>query len=123
MALSGAITFCYTSDLEGTARFYEETLGLALALDQGGCRIYRVTGTAFVGFCAREDAAKPDGVILCLLTSDVEGYCATLAERGVTFEKEPQPNPKFRIFHAFLRDPNGYLIEIQRFEDPAWSGP
>lgn len=36
------ITFCYTRDLTETARFYEETLGLATVLDQGECRIYRV---------------------------------------------------------------------------------
>jgi len=24
-------------------------------------------------------------------------------------------------FYCFLRDPNGYLIEIQRFEDPRWT--
>lgn len=123
MPFSGAVTFCYTADLEGTARFYEETLGLQLALDQGACRIYRVTDTAYLGFCTREDAPRPDGVILCLLRPDVEDFCATLAERRVTFEKEPQPNPRFRIFHAFLRDPSGYLVEIQRFEDPAWDGP
>jgi hypothetical protein len=27
------------------------------------------------------------------------------------------------IYHCFLRDPNGYLIEIQRFLDPAWPRP
>ena len=26
------------------------------------------------------------------------------------------------IYHCFLRDPNGYLIEIQRFLNPAWHG-
>ena len=24
------------------------------------------------------------------------------------------------IYHFFLRDPDGYLIEVQRFLDPAW---
>ena len=50
------ITFCCTPDLAGTARFYEEIMGLPLALDQGTCRIYRVAGRAFLGFCQ-----KPDG--------------------------------------------------------------
>jgi len=35
------ITFLYTRDLATTAQFYEEILGLRLALDQGDCRIYR----------------------------------------------------------------------------------
>ena len=34
------ITFLYTPDLMNTAEFYEVTLALRLALDQGSCRIY-----------------------------------------------------------------------------------
>ena len=57
------ITFFYTRDLEATAHFYEEVLGLPPAL-----------------------------------------------------------NPEYGIYHCFLRDPNGYLVEIQRFLDPSWAG-
>jgi catechol 2,3-dioxygenase-like lactoylglutathione lyase family enzyme len=115
------ITFCYTADLARTARFYEEVLGLPLALDQGTCRIYEVAGGGFLGFCEHEDGASPEGVILTLVTDDVDGWHARLSQRGVNFEKEPAHNPKYRIYHCFLRDPNGYLIEIQRFDDPRWS--
>jgi hypothetical protein len=38
------ITFCYTSELDRTATFYERTPGLPLALDQGRCRIFRAAG-------------------------------------------------------------------------------
>ena len=116
------VTFCYTRDLAATARFYQEVLGLSLVLDQGPCRIYRVREGAFLGFCEREGAAVPDGVILTLVTEDVDGRCQELASRGVEFEKPPAHNPRFRIYHCFFRDPNGYLLEIQRFEDPAWPG-
>ena len=34
------VTFLYTRDLEQSAVFYGETLGLPLVLDQGACRIY-----------------------------------------------------------------------------------
>jgi catechol 2,3-dioxygenase-like lactoylglutathione lyase family enzyme len=115
------ITFCYTRDLDGTARFYEEHFGLPLVLDQGGCRIYRVAERAYVGFCGRETAPRPAGVILTFVTDDVDGWFDRLSDSGVLFEKEPAFNPDYRIYHCFLRDPNGYLIEIQRFEDPRWS--
>ena len=115
------ITFCYTKNLTETARFYEEIMGLPLALDQGTCRIYRVAGRAYVGFCQRADAVRPDGIILTLVTDDVDGWHARLAAQGVVFEKAPALNPRFKIYNCFLRDPNGYLIEIQRFEDPRWT--
>lgn len=114
------ITFCYTRDLERTADFYERLLGLPMVLDQGGCRIYRAASGAYLGFCEREDCGTPDGVVLTLVTDDVDEWYERLLASGVTFEKTPTLNPDYRIFHCFLRDPNGYLVEIQRFEDPRW---
>jgi catechol 2,3-dioxygenase-like lactoylglutathione lyase family enzyme len=115
------ITFLYTRDLAATARFYEQVLGLPLALDQGGCRIYRVSGTGYVGICQRDEVAeRPMGVIFTLVTRDVDRWYRWLIERGVAFEKAPEINPTYNIYHCFLRDPNGYLIEIQAFLDPAW---
>jgi catechol 2,3-dioxygenase-like lactoylglutathione lyase family enzyme len=111
------ITFLYTRDLAATTRFYEDVLGLALALDQGDCRIYHVSGDGYVGFCQRQSAPdEPLGIILTLVTDEVDAWHRYLSERGVDFEKTPALNPKYNIYHCFLRDPNGYLIEIQRFE-------
>ena len=114
------VTFCYTHDLETTTQFYERTLGLELVLDQGSCRIYRVASGGYLGVCERAESSRPDGIILTLVTEDVDGWYERLKSRGVVFEKPPTYNEKFRIYHCFLRDPNGYLIEIQRFDDPAW---
>ena len=116
------ITFLYTRDLETTARFYEQMLGLPLALDQGSCRIYRVSSDGYLGFCQRNAASEqPDGVIFTIVTQEVDRWYEHLVARGIAFEKPPALNPKYNIYHCFLRDPNGYLIEIQRFLDPAWS--
>ena len=116
------ITFCYTDDLKKTAHFYEEVLGLELALDQGTCRIYRVSAEGYIGFCEKEGAAEPEGVILTLVIEEVDGWHERLRQKGVTFEQAPRYNTDYDIYHCFLRDPNGYLIEIQRFESPSWRG-
>jgi catechol 2,3-dioxygenase-like lactoylglutathione lyase family enzyme len=116
------ITFCYTSDLDRTAEFYEQVLELPLVLDQGQCRIYGTGTTGYLGFCRRDDAARPDRVILTLVTDDVDGWYERLGRRGVVIDKPPAANPEFGIYHFFFRDPNGYLLEIQRFDDPQWSG-
>jgi catechol 2,3-dioxygenase-like lactoylglutathione lyase family enzyme len=114
------ITFVYVADLNVSARFYGEVLGLPLALDQGSCRIYRASSDGYIGVCLRrpgmEDA--PNSVILTLVTQDVDGWYAALAAQGVAFEKAPSRNPTYNIYHCFLRDPDGYLIEIQRFDHP-----
>jgi catechol 2,3-dioxygenase-like lactoylglutathione lyase family enzyme len=118
LPLDHQITFFYTRDLSATAHFYENMMGLTLSRDQGDCRIYHVTHSAYIGFCQRTTAPEmPEGVIICLVTPDVDTWYRNLIEKGVQFEKPPATNPQYNIYHCFLRDPSGYLIEIQRFLD------
>jgi catechol 2,3-dioxygenase-like lactoylglutathione lyase family enzyme len=121
------ITFLYTQDLHETAQFYEQTLGLQLRLDQGTCKIYTITENSYLGFCqktAPSDTQQVRGehpdVILTLVTHAVDQWYTFLFDQGVVFEKPPAINPRYNIYHCFLRDPNGYLIEIQEFLDPRW---
>ena len=115
------ITFLMVRDLRATAEFYEQGLGLALAVDQGTCRIYHVVGEAYIGFCERPEAATAAGqVILTLVTPDVDEWAARLQEKGIELDKAPAENPAYRIYHCFVRDPDGYLVEIQRFLDPVF---
>jgi catechol 2,3-dioxygenase-like lactoylglutathione lyase family enzyme len=119
--LDQQVTFLYTRNLAATADFYERVLGLPLVLDQGSCRIYGVGKSAFVGFCERAEAPeRPVGVILTLVSREVDAWYDYLCRQGVEFEKPPAFNPAYNIYHCFLRDPNGYLLEIQTFFDPAW---
>ena len=114
------ITFLYTADLTGSAHFYEDVLGLPLIRDQGTCRIYRVNDESYIGICQRADAivdTERRTLIFTLVTQQVDEWYDYLREQGVAFEKPPEINPRYQIYHCFLRDPNGYLIEIQRFLD------
>jgi catechol 2,3-dioxygenase-like lactoylglutathione lyase family enzyme len=113
------ITFVYVRDLNASAAFYGGVLGLPLARDQGGCLIYRAAPNAYVGVCKREDVTpQTDSVILTLVTDDVEGWHAQAQAAGAEIEGPPAHNDHYRITHCFLRDPDGYRIEIQRFDDP-----
>ena len=118
--IDSQIVFLATRDLPMTAAFYEKTIGLTLALDQGKCKIYQVVEAAFLGFCAKDEIPARDGVIVTLVTRDVDEWYEQLRGKGVKFETAPAYNPEYKIYHCFLRDPNGYLVEIQRFEDPRW---
>lgn len=118
------VTFLHTADLEATAVFYETILQLPLVLDQGSCRIYAVAGNAFLGFCrtlgAHMDVRSREGIILTLVTQEVNAWHNYLLHHDVAIEKPPTYNEKFDIYQCFVRDPNGYLIEIQRFLDQRW---
>ena len=116
------VTFIYASDLETSTQFYNSVLRLEQVLDQGACRIFRVSQDGFVGICQCREGTSPvtDGVIVTFVHEDVDGWYETLVSSGQTIEKPPALNPDFNIYHFFLRDPDGYLLEIQRFCDPAW---
>ena len=60
------------------------------------------------------------GVILTLITEEVDHWQTLLTEHEVAIETPPVFNPEFQIYQMFLRDPNSYLIEIQRFQDSRW---
>lgn len=118
------ITFLDTTDLARTAQFYERVLGLRLARDQGTCRIYHVCGSAYIGFCRRDPGsaiaprAAAGVTVLTLITDQVDEWCARLEASGVEIVQKPTDKPAYRIYNAFARDPNGYLVEIQRFWEP-----
>jgi len=120
----GLVVFLYVGDLERSSAFYGGQLGLPLVLEQAHCRIYKVSDGGFVGVCLSGDRpTTPEGVIVTLVRDDVDEFCRELEERGVELEQTPAANDRFAIYHAFLRDPDGYLIEIQRFDNPTWSEP
>ena len=122
-AFSQQVTFLLVADLAVSSHFYERLLGLQLVLDQGDCRIYRVSSTAFLGICERSDRGDPNTVLVTLVTDEVDACHRDLVAAGVPCEKEPQLNEKYNLYHAFYRDPDGYLIEVQRFLDPNWPRP
>jgi len=116
------ITFIYTNNLQSSAEFYENVMGFTLWLDQGSCRIYKVTDVSMLGVCQVSESSKgkviageQQNVILTLVTDEVDTWYKHLKTHGVDFEKPPETNLTYNIYHCFLRDPSGYLIEIQRF--------
>lgn len=113
--INSCITFLKTRDLESTTAFYQRVLGLTLALDQGSCRIFAVRPGAYLGFCLTDGETGSPEVILTLVVDDVDAACRAAEAAGAVVEVQPRLNPRFQIYQCFLRDPNGYLIEIQRF--------
>ena len=118
------VTFIYCEDLDKNCHFYEKIIGLKMVLDQGSCRIYKVAPNSFLGICTKMDVPKDhSGVILTLVTDDVDGWYEYLKQFKLEFEKTPQLYEKFNIYHLFVRDPEGYLVEIQEFKDTNWPKP
>ncbi len=118
MPFDQTVTFLHTSDLNATAHFYEDILELSLVRDQGVCRIYKTSGDGYLGFCTHLETPVTKSIILTLVTPSVDIWYATLLAKGVEIVNPPAHNPKYQIYHFFFKDPNGYTLEIQHFDEP-----
>jgi lactoylglutathione lyase len=113
-----AITFLYYRDLAAAARFYEDVLGLPLAIDQGWSRIYRICSGAHVGLVDeargmhRAHPVKP--VQLCLRVADVDGWYRYAQAQGLAGLSALFKNDALGIRAFVFDDPEGYQIEIQQ---------
>jgi len=117
-----AITFFYYRDLPAAMRFYEDILGLSLAIDQGWCKIYEICPGAHVGLVDEAkgmnkwQAAKP--VQLCIRVPDVDAWYAFANEVELNGLSELFINDQLGIRAFVFNDPEGYQIEIQTATRP-----
>jgi len=121
MIADAQITFLPSADLGRSRAFYEGVVGLPLVVDQGSCLIFTVADGAFLGTCQRDVVESTEGVIFTFVTDDVDGWCTRILDAGGRIESGPDHSAQYGIYHAFLRDPDGHRLEIQRFDDPDWS--
>lgn len=117
-----AITFFYYRDLPAAMAFYEDIMGLKLAIDQGWCKIYQICGGAHVGLVDeahgmhKSHPTKP--VQLCIRVDDVDAWfdhatTLSLPALSALFE-----NDALGIRAFVFNDPEGYQIEIQSATRP-----
>ena len=112
-----AITFIYFYDLSRAMAFYENVLGLELAIDQGWSKIYKISAAAHVGLVDqavgmhRANDIKP--VQLCLRVADVDAWHRWIASCAVQGLTSPKSNSQLGIKAFVFNDPEGYQIEVQ----------
>ncbi len=111
----GMITFLGTADHKNSSVFYRDILGFELFLDQGPCRIYTVPGGGRIGFCTHVQPTPGRNPVLTFLTERVDEMYELLVKAGYSPHDKPRINEKFNIYHFFLNDPDGYLVELQKF--------
>ncbi|MEM1431399.1 MAG: VOC family protein [Pseudomonadota bacterium] len=112
-----AITFFYYRDLAAACRFYEDTLCLDLAIDQGWAKIYRICADAHVGLVDETQgfhrAAPNKPVQLCLRVADLDGWYAWIRTQKANGLSEVFENEAIGIRAFVFNDPEGYQIEVQ----------
>lgn len=112
-----AITFLYYRDLPTAMRFYEDILGLPLAIDQGWCKIYEICPGAHVGLVDETKGMNKwqpvKTVQLCIRVPDVDAWYAYAKEENLSDLSELFVNDEIGIRAFVFNDPEGYQVEIQ----------
>ena len=112
-----AITFLYYRDLPAAMQFYEDVLGLPLAIDQGWCKIYRICEGAHVGLVDETKGmnkwADVKPVQLCVRVPNVDDWYAYATDRKLDGLSKLFVNDEIGIRAFVFNDPEGYQIELQ----------
>jgi len=115
------MTLLYYRNTEKAYHFYEEILGLKLKIDQGYGRIYEVSTNAFLGVMDERRGFLQSGhgksVMISLITDEVDPWYETLQKKGVKLLSEPLTKEDIGIRSFLFEDPEGYILEIQKFLD------
>ena len=109
------VTYLPVRDLAATRDFYERDLGLHLVQERGSCLVFSAPGGGRVGFCQHEsDAPLPAhaGLVLTLVTADVDLRHRRLRRLGAEVEARPDREPAFGTYRFSARDPDGYRVEV-----------
>lgn len=106
------INFYRVKDLEKTRTFYKK-LGFSLYKDQGKCLIYD-TGHGKLGFCSHFPEEATASCITFVYGSEEE-VNKVYEQVKMYAEEEPLLNSYFKIYHFFIKDPNGLKLEFQYF--------
>ena len=118
-SIEGLITFLYFNDLEKADHFYREIIGLELTIDQGFAKIFKLHGGSHIGLVdGKKGSLKPSNdkpVMVTLLVPDVDAWYRHLTAHGVETRSPPKDDPQTKTRYFMFQDPEGYVIEIQRF--------
>jgi catechol 2,3-dioxygenase-like lactoylglutathione lyase family enzyme len=106
-------------DVDATRKFYEDTLGLEVMVDDPGGIVYRA-GDSFLTLYPTQFAGTAQHTLGGFVVSDVEAAVTDLGGEGVTFEEYDMLGLKTEngiadiggMKAAWFKDPEGNILSI-----------
>jgi catechol 2,3-dioxygenase-like lactoylglutathione lyase family enzyme len=102
------------SDMERSADFYQNTLGLELKSKNRDWVEFFKSGTVLALHPSKFSDVGKEGVQVGFRVSNLDDVCKKLKGKNIKFVKEPTAE-KFGK-HAIIRDPDGYMISIMEMK-------
>jgi len=121
LGIKATVLWLYSNDVKAMSRFYEDSMGFGVTVDQGWTLIHATSPSGFIG---PVDGAKgmhtwtqEKAVMVSLFTTDLEAWFAHLKNQSA-FELREEGIVEETRAGAWVfvgTDPDGYLIEFDEF--------
>lgn len=122
-SIQGLNAFYYYKDLDAAWRFYRDVFGFETVLDYGFAKMMRIAPTTFLTLVdvqfGMHSLDEPQSIAFALVTEQVEGWYAYLQKAGVPIHRELNKKEGAAHDGFVVLDPEGYYIEIERFNPHA----
>jgi catechol 2,3-dioxygenase-like lactoylglutathione lyase family enzyme len=107
----------FSEDVESAKGFYQDVLGLGVAVDQEGLKVF---DSGLEGVDLNVSVHNKDKVSMSFLVEDIDEYAEGLKGKGVNFDGPVDIHLGMRAIR--MEDPDGRIIEIQCAgeDSPPW---
>jgi len=123
LGFNATITWLYYRDIPAMEKFYQQTLGLQLVVDQGWAKIYRSSMSGYIGLVderrGMHQFTEKKAVNVSFILKDIDGWFNYVNDNKSfvlrSTEVSTGPEKKYRAFVGY--DPEGYYMEFDTFYD------
>jgi catechol 2,3-dioxygenase-like lactoylglutathione lyase family enzyme len=119
LGFKATILWLYYRDMDAIRRFWEDRMGLQLIVDQGWAKIYRTSGSGYIGLVdetrGMHSYTEQKAVTISFLTDGIGGWF-DYARHNEAFELRSdsvEVTDRYRAFVGY--DPEGYYLEFDTF--------
>ena len=114
--------FFYYEDVDAATAFYRDVLGLRVSADYGFAKIIQVANKSFITLVDAErgmhTSDEPKTTAIALVTDQLDGWWDYISQSGIEMRTTEYTSVEGRPHHGFVAvDPEGYLLEFERFNE------
>jgi len=115
------VIWLYYKDLEEAQKFYEETFGFTLLVDQGFAKVYTSSPSCFIGLVdgaeGLHEFSEEKSVNVCFFSEQIDEWYDYLVKKGLEM-RGPLDNAESGRVRAFVTyDIAGYYLEFDKFNE------
>ncbi|MDH4072887.1 MAG: VOC family protein [Gammaproteobacteria bacterium] len=112
--------FFYYEDVEAATTFYREVMGFRVAADYGFAKIMQVAPKSFITLVdhtkGMHSSAEPKTTAIALVTDQLDEWWAYIRTQDVEMRSKEYAPREGSAHDGFVAiDPEGYLLEFERF--------